>query len=525
MLRYRCDRSKVLGQASLCQESGAFVFMLSFSLFKTSDNQPSGWAIAESCGSYALGGDGMAADVAITLQDDQLVCTRKAGEPVAIVVPYRTEALSPEPEYALPDTLWLRTCLLPGREKPYLLNLELARHRIMTFLTKLEDWSLFDLSGEHPVMQRFVQAQQLFTDALVACPSDADAQAAQQADRLARQALCQAIIASRDLAIESARRSVSEGSGEVGARPGDRTQIGCAVRPGLFDDTTRHTVERIADFLCMPMRWVDMEPREGSYAFGPTDRWIEWAIRTAHKPVVAGPVVNFSKANTPEWLYIWENDYETLRDLMHEHTRHIVTRYRRTVTRWTVASGLHLNSNFRFDLDQIMDLTSMCVSLVRKLQPKAVIQLGIEQPFGEYFATNRASIPPLLYADMVLQAGVRIDALAVEVDLAEHEPLEQTGARPMRDELSISCMLDRIGALDRPVFVSLHGLDENLTPGRLERLACIARIIAAKSFVQGVCWYDLNSQSMKSTQTLDLLADLRSFVSSAARSKPEPTSR
>ena len=34
----------------------------------------------------------------------------------------------------------LQTCLLPDRDQPYLLCLELARHRVMTLYAKLEDW-------------------------------------------------------------------------------------------------------------------------------------------------------------------------------------------------------------------------------------------------------------------------------------------------------------------------------------------------------------------------------------------------
>ena len=92
--------------------------------------------------------------------------------------------------------------------------------------------------------------------------------------------------------------------------------------------------------------WVDLEPREGSYSFGPTDKWIEWAVRTAKVPVVAGPVIDFRASSTPDWLYIWENDYETLRDLVIEHMQAVVTRLRRTITRLTAASGLHVFTNF-----------------------------------------------------------------------------------------------------------------------------------------------------------------------------------
>ena len=62
---------------------------------------------------------------------------------------------------------------------------------------------------------------------------------------------------------------------------------------------------------------------------------------------------------------------DTLRELVYEHVRQIVTRYRRAVSRWIVASGLHVNESFGFTFEQLMDLTRVCMMVVRKLHPAA----------------------------------------------------------------------------------------------------------------------------------------------------------
>ena len=41
--------------------------------------------------------------------------------------------------------IMLQTCLLPQRERPYDLAIELARHRIKMFIAKCEEWQMFDL--------------------------------------------------------------------------------------------------------------------------------------------------------------------------------------------------------------------------------------------------------------------------------------------------------------------------------------------------------------------------------------------
>lgn len=448
--------------------------------------------------------------------------------------------------------LALQSCLLPDRTAPYLLSLELARHRIMLFLNKLEDWGLFDLTADQPVMQQFEQARAAFTQALVAQRATAeDDQRAEKpvagfsprADHLAGGALSLAINASEGLAMVQAERQLKArlsgrgyadavahlarltpetlpatapilvpGSGQV-VLP-SLPQIGVAISPGQFTEAQQKAALAAADFVTMPMRWVDMEPSEGKYAFTATDRWIEWAVRTAKLPVVGGPLVDFRPQCTPEWLLIWENDYETLRDLVFEHVQAVVTRYRRTVTTWTVASGLHVNTNFKISFEQIMDLTRMCVLLVRKLQPTAKVQLEIAQPWGEYHAHNRRSIPPFMYAEAALASGLNIDAISLRLQMGNAQPGFAT-----RDLMCISALLDRFGALEKPVAVTALGAPSSPVPpkpvkaragaeesepyepgywrspwseaAQAEWLNHALAICCSKPFVTSVCWHEL----------------------------------
>ncbi len=206
--------------------------------------------------------------------------------------------------------------------------------------------------------------------------------------------------------------------------------------------------------------------------------------------------------------------YETLRDLVAEHIQAVVTRYRRTVHRWTVASGLHVNTNFKISFEQIMDLTRLCVLLVRKLQPTAKVQVEIQQPWGEYHALNRRSIPPQLYAEAVLQAGIPIDAIALRLQMGDAKPGYAT-----RDLLALSSLLDRYAALEKPIVVSSLGApsvmipptpylpragadaEDPYEPGfwhapwsenqQAEWLLHAAAICASKPFVHSVCWHEL----------------------------------
>jgi hypothetical protein len=62
--------------------------------------------------------------------------------------------------------LHLETTRLQPRGRPYVLNVELARFRLMKLMQKQEDWNLFDFPKAERFSQQFHDAQMLFADAL-----------------------------------------------------------------------------------------------------------------------------------------------------------------------------------------------------------------------------------------------------------------------------------------------------------------------------------------------------------------------
>lgn len=444
--------------------------------------------------------------------------------------------------------LTLHTTLLPDRTQPYMLMIELARRQIMQFLNKMEDWQLSDLASDHPIMQQFELARDRFNEALVSQrmkPAHGESVHGlnPEADRQASQALALALEAGEELAlVQSVRQLKARQSGEayknavaqivktgqdapanhgpvVVQGAGHATvagipAIGCAISPAVIAEPLQKAAQSCCDFVTMPMRWSDMEPTEGKYNWTSTDKWIEWAIRTAKLPVIGGPVVDFRPRSAPDWLFIWENDYETLRDLVFEHVQAVVTRYRKTVSRWTVVSGLHVNTNFKISFEQILDLTRLCVMLVKKLHPSAKLQIELQQPWGEYLVTNKRSIPPYMYAEAVLTTGLPIDAIALRVQMGHAEPGLST-----RDLMSLSAMLDRFAALEKPIFVNAIGAPSTsiapkpfvprvgaeatdpYEPGywrtpwsestQANWMTQAMSIICSKPYVQGVAWHEL----------------------------------
>jgi len=367
----------------------------------------------------------------VTFREGMIHCDKRTAESASLVL------LADAGEHG---RLMLPTCLVPDRDSPYLLYLELARHRIKLFLVKLEDWLLFELEEDHPIVKQWAAARSLFTQAL--CLETSDPPKAQD---LARRALIQAITAGEQLTFMHADILLGK---RFSAGGGPAPTLGCRVYQSQFAEPLAEIVARDFDFISVPIRWRELEPEEGEYDWTKFDRWIEWAGK-AKAPVMLGPIIDFRTLSVPEWLYIWEHDYETLYDLLHEHIEAIVTRYRSSVSVWNIASSLHINESFTLAYDQLMDLTRMATGLVKSLHPGGRTLVEVTEPFGEYFAGHPRSVPPIVYAEMIAQSGFKLDLVGINLQVGHSVRGQAT-----RDFMQISSVLDTLLNLDFPVIVT-----------------------------------------------------------------------
>jgi hypothetical protein len=379
---------------------------------------------------HLLGADGIGVRGTICLKSGAITCEKRSMGPVALSLQYPAGEVG---------ELTLQTCLLPEREEPYLLTLELARHRLMLLLAKQEDWMMFDLNADHPAMRRAAVARAGFVKALNAVGQP------EQADRLARESLVAAIDASEELALAHAERLFGR---RRQAGQFHRGVFGCGVGAAQHSEKLRASLLANFDYLMLPTRWRRIEPAEQQFNWGELDNWAEWGYRN-RMPILAGPIVSFRPDCSPDWLTVMAHDYETIRDVFYEHVERLVTRYRNVVTLWNVVSGIHTNAQLNLTIDQLMDLTRMAIMLVKKIQPNGKTLVEITHPFGEYYSVNMRSIPPFIFADMVLQAGIPIDAFGVRLVMGRAGNGLYT-----RDLMQVSALLDRFSALGKPVHVT-----------------------------------------------------------------------
>jgi len=381
-------------------------------------------------GAHLVGIDGVPVRGDVRVVGNTITCESRNQEPLGISV------LWPVQGYG---NVQLQTTRLPMRDEPYHLHIELVRHRLMRISVKREEWGLFDYPGVEEIAARVDQARDLFLEALQ--KTEDPPAAARVADR----ALALAVAASEEFcrfhaSVFIARRRQSGGFA--------RGFLGVSIAPMAPPRALTKRFSEVFDFVQIPFVWRDIQPDEQHLRYDAIDRWVAKSAR-AGLSVRGGPVLNFGVQFVPDWMYLWENDYEAIFSFAREHVRRTVQRYTGRIGSWIVASGLHADNVFSFNFEQVIDLTRMAASITRQAAPQAQIVLDLTQPWGEYFARNQRTAPPLLYAEMAVQSGISFDGFGLQFVFG----LDSEGFH-LRDMLQISSLIDQLANLGKPLHIT-----------------------------------------------------------------------
>jgi hypothetical protein len=395
----------------------------------------------------------------------------------------------------------LETTRLVPRSKPYVLNVELARCRLMKLLQKVEDWGLIDQPSAKATLDRIRELQKQFAESLVL--QDDPAAASAIADRV----LAEAITVSDELSATAADSALARRKQQNAFA---RYVFGCRIDWTLRNQRAKDLLADHFDYAVVPFTWKLLQPTEESMDTAALDEWIEFLSRR-RIPIVAGPLIELNEAAMPDWAYIWEHDFDVLRDLMVDFVRKMITRYRRAVAVWNVVGGLHAAGIGGISFEQTIELSRLLVATVKSMLPQARTLVTIRDPFGEHHASTNPGIPPMLYADTIAQAGVNCDGFGLEIETG----VPRTGSYT-RDLFQISGMVDRLASLGKPIYVTaLTAPSRNspdpadksegkLDPSRAGRwreawspatqatwLDQVVRVVLGKPFVESITWGDL----------------------------------
>jgi len=425
----------------------------------------------------------------------------------------------------------METTRLQPRDKAYNLNVELARFRLMKLVQKQEDWNLFDFPKAEKFSQRFREAQALLAEAL----SQLDD--APVASKLADESLNVGVELSEDLSRFHAELLINRRRATNGFV---KHIFGCRINSAISNARYREAFPGHFDYAVVPTPWKQIQPQEGSFDTATLDEWVEF-LSQKRIPIIAGPLIDLDESRVPDWMFIWEHDWDTLRELCYEYVQRIVQRYRKAVAVWNVTAGLHAHTAFALTFEQTIELTRLLITQLKTILPSARAAVTIRQSFGEYHARHGSTTAPMLYAEMVAQAGINFEAFGLEIEMGVPSP-----GRFTRDLFQISCMLDKFSTLGRPVFLTGVLAPSRNTPdasdqsegkldpsqgGRWHRpwdpqlqadwMEAVYRVALSKPFIESIAWGDLADirptfpgaglldESLKPKPSFERLKDLR----------------
>ena len=366
----------------------------------------------------------------IRFKNGSIECSKKGPESAGLALLWPVEGFG---------RVLLSTTRVPERKRPYNLNVELARARLMQITLKREDWSLFE--EESSVFADLAhQAQDLFIEAVqnIADPA--------KASRLADESLRGAMIFSERLAAKHAdiflaARCRTRGLG--------RHSLGCCIDLQLVDNAKyRKCLFDMFGYVTVPVNWAHIEPEKGNYDFSSIDHCIDVLVGR-RLAICAGPLLYFCPEHLPKWLDDGKWEFEKIREAAYEFVSRMVTRYSRYIHAWHVITGMNMQNHFGFNFEQMIEITRTACLAARSADDKSRKIVEILLPWGEYYAMKKNAVPPLIYADMVIQSAINFDAFAVQMPFGKDRP-----GMHIRDMMQISSMLDYFAPVVKPLHIT-----------------------------------------------------------------------
>jgi len=384
---------------------------------------------------YMIARRGWPVDSRITLDRERHRITCRILEPGGLA---SSAALVLQVDLPEVGNLKLRTTLLPPREEPYDLLLELARERIRHFIQKCEDWQMFTPSLTAEARERIEHARSQLAAAVLA------GDPATEAER-ARESVIAAVQAGELLASSYADILLHHRFGHSAAA---ETSLGFRVDPR--SQPPEHEPPDLAEFgvVMVETPWSLLQPEPGDFDFAAVDRWVEWS-RKRRIPLVLGPLVDLREEVLPDWMLPNLGDYGALCRSIWQHQEQIVSRYGAHVAIWCVTSGVHVNRLARLSHEQMIDVTRRSAVLVLQAQRNAKVMVELVQPFDDEVALHPDSVRGYEYAVRALDEGVHIDCIGLSFECG----IARNGSET-RDLLALSDMIDGIGRLEPPVMIT-----------------------------------------------------------------------
>jgi hypothetical protein len=360
----------------------------------------------------------------------QLIVERAENDSGCAWVPWRINGRG---------VLLLGTSTLMERERPYRLEVELARGTINRLRNQIAHWEMLGLVVPDDLRQEVLAATRHFSRAATNHDPDPSAEDAEKALVAAVDAMDRSAAIYSQQAIEIRRAQSKKLTTWFGVHLGDAMPAVGVARQLLPS----------FNMISVPLSWRSIEASEGRRNWKQADAQIEWG-KTAGMKIMGGPLLELDDRGVPDWTYLWEGDFDSLLGFMLDHVTSVVKRYRGKVHLWQVVARMSHGRVLALTEDQRLQIAAQAITRVRELDPTTPLIASFDQPWAEYLATEQLDLAPLHFADALVRADLGLSGLGVEITVGYHP-----GATPHRSPFSYSRLIDTWGLLELPLLVTL----------------------------------------------------------------------
>ena len=452
--------------------------------FRLPADDPSGRSI-ELKKAFVTGVDRTPERINVEARDGHLICRRDNPESGRFSIPWRVAG------FGAPI---IATATLADRATTYDLAVELARGKLNDIRNQAADWSLMGLKLGSDLETALDDARRAFA---LAATSVSDPEICFEH---AQTSLAASFRAGK-LLTDGYSQQVLHRRLDAGSKL--PTLLSC----GLDGDPKASSWSRTL-LLCtnagrIRCGWGDLEPVEGQFRWDVSDAQLHWC-RRKHLAAEAGPILEFHPSALPDWIWLFEGDFETITRMVESLTRQVVGRYKGKIATWHLVARPASSEMLGLSEDEQIRLTARVVQVARQVDPDAQMVVDLDRPWAEWMGNSPFQLGPLHLADSLARADLGLTGIGLEIAPGFSAP-----GSHLRDTFEFSRLLDLYSLLNLPLHVTLAfpsgaSLDPKATkgvkvetsqwPGLIDDASQRAwgsewiALAAAKPFVKSVTW-------------------------------------
>src|SRR5262249_34944294 len=131
--------------------------------------------------------------------------------------------------------------------------------------------------------------------------------------------------------------------------------LGAQIGHRMLSNTALEQISSSFNSLTLSMLWSEVERVEGQYDWSGPDQPVQWC-QEHNIRAVSGPLLRLDARGLPDWLLLWEGNFDALLGMMTEHVKEVVTRYKGQVAMWQCAARVNGGKVLSLHEEQMLQL-------------------------------------------------------------------------------------------------------------------------------------------------------------------------